>query len=233
MSDIKMYSLSNICGPRPSESKFTQDVVIKIGNQVKNLLSDSALDFTGHDITLIVNKILDLGVTNSRGVELITQSYFATGLSDIESIGKLVESVLWELTLTNDFTDGLVAVKETTDVLVKLIGNVPLSSVDRAVVMRALAQYSPPKDGSGVETTTSPVPAVVTPKTVMRELEENFYRSMRRDDELVMSREYGVHPTSGMALQGKWVLRNYHTGEFMDSDKYMIDLAERNNIKIK
>lgn len=52
------------------------------------------------------------------------------------------------------------------------------------------------------------------------------------DNQFVISREYGRHPKSNMSLDGKWILRNRVTGEFMDSDMYINDLVERNNLKI-
>lgn len=70
------------------------------------------------------------------------------------------------------------------------------------------------------------------PKVEMLVLEENFYRSIRADDEVVVSREYGIHPKSEMPMQGVWVMRNYHTGEFIDSDRNRTNLFERNYLRL-
>lgn len=67
---------------------------------------------------------------------------------------------------------------------------------------------------------------------VQKLMQFNITTYMSGDGVLIMSREYGIHPESNMPLAGKWVLRNRITGEFIDSDTYSSDLAERNNINI-
>ena len=62
--------------------------------------------------------------------------------------------------------------------------------------------------------------------------EYNITTYMSGDGSLIISREYGIHPDSKMPMAGMWVLRNRITGEFIDSDIYSSDLAERNNINI-
>ncbi|AFO71074.1 hypothetical protein FDI90_gp267 [Pseudomonas phage PA7] len=46
-------------------------------------------------------------------------------------------------------------------------------------------------------------------------------------------REYGINPNSGIPLRGNWVLRNMLTGEFIDNDKYLNDIVERNSIQFE
>lgn len=58
------------------------------------------------------------------------------------------------------------------------------------------------------------------------------YRFERDDVFYVISREYGVSP-NGNPLQGAWVCRNYHTGDYIDHDRKRNDLAERLNIKLE
>lgn len=50
-------------------------------------------------------------------------------------------------------------------------------------------------------------------------------------EEHVIAREYGPDPT-GEAYKGKWVLREYRTGVYLDHDSSRHDLAERNKVKI-
>ena len=47
----------------------------------------------------------------------------------------------------------------------------------------------------------------------------------------VIQREYGVNPTSGILLFGKWVLRD-SGGNFIDYDSYRSDLSSRNGIEL-
>lgn len=50
------------------------------------------------------------------------------------------------------------------------------------------------------------------------------------NDKQVIAREYGKTP-NGNALNGAWVLRS-ETGEWIDHDRYINDLAERNEIDL-
>lgn len=47
----------------------------------------------------------------------------------------------------------------------------------------------------------------------------------------VVTREYGIHPKSELPMKGMWVIRNWDTGEFIDSDCYINDLSERHNFE--
>ncbi|AGC26327.1 hypothetical protein KEN51_CDS0296 [Pseudomonas phage vB_Pae10145-KEN51] len=49
----------------------------------------------------------------------------------------------------------------------------------------------------------------------------------------ILMREYGINPNSGIPLRGNWVLRNMLTGEFIDNDKYLNDIVERNSIQFE
>lgn len=70
----------------------------------------------------------------------------------------------------------------------------------------------------------------IEPKlTNPRKVELEGYHFEREDDFHVITREYGVSP-QGNALQGAWVCRNYHTGEYIDHDRYRVDLFERLNV---
>lgn len=63
-------------------------------------------------------------------------------------------------------------------------------------------------------------------KTIFESIEEEY---LSWDGQRI-SREYGTTP-NGNDLAGKWVLRDAQ-GTFVDFDKYVIDLAERNNISL-
>lgn len=62
-----------------------------------------------------------------------------------------------------------------------------------------------------------------------RKVELEGYHFEREDDFHVITREYGLSPT-GNPLQGAWVCRNYHTGAYIDHDRYRNDLFERLNV---
>lgn len=66
----------------------------------------------------------------------------------------------------------------------------------------------------------------------MRFMEFGITTYFSADGKFVISREYGIHPESNMPMQGNWVLRNRATGEFVDSDIYSNDIAERNDIQL-
>lgn len=68
--------------------------------------------------------------------------------------------------------------------------------------------------------------------TTMRFMEFGITTYFSTDGKFVISREYGPHPVSNMPMQGNWVLRNRTTGEFIDSDIYSNDIAERNDIRL-
>jgi len=193
----------------------------RIRKQVKTLLEDSAVPQADKVLDHMVKAILDSGITTPRGVELATKSFFTT---DLRANVYHIEAVLWELV-----SDGL-----------------PLDYnglTEPAAIARQLGNLKQFQFSDGVSVTTirplvikatqEPEPEVeAKPKVAMLELNENFYRTVRNDDELVISREYGIHPVSGMPMQGVWVLRNYHTGEFIDSDRYWNDLTERHNLEV-
>lgn len=60
---------------------------------------------------------------------------------------------------------------------------------------------------------------------------QELYRLVVSGESLVVTREYGIHPKSGQPMKGMWVMRNWNTGEFIDSDCYINDLAARHNFE--
>ena len=50
------------------------------------------------------------------------------------------------------------------------------------------------------------------------------------DDLFMINREYGISEV-GNPYQGAWVCRKFHTGEYVDHDRYRNDLFERLNVK--
>lgn len=58
------------------------------------------------------------------------------------------------------------------------------------------------------------------------------YQFERDDVFYVINREYGISP-NGNPLQGAWVCRDYHTGNFIDHDRNRTNLAQRLNIKLE
>ena len=64
-------------------------------------------------------------------------------------------------------------------------------------------------------------------KTVFKEIEQEYLSC----DVSKISREYGKTP-NGNDLGGMWVLRDGDSN-FVDFDKYVHDLAERNNIHLQ
>lgn len=76
---------------------------------------------------------------------------------------------------------------------------------------------------SGLYTADTPI----KPERVMaKKYSVDEYRFNRVDDEYVIVKEYGVSP-NGNPFQGAWVCRNYHTGAYVDHDRYRADLSER------
>lgn len=56
------------------------------------------------------------------------------------------------------------------------------------------------------------------------------FTCMHGDDQLVISREWGISPANN-PFYGAWVIRNMQTGEYIDHDRYRSDLFERNHLK--
>lgn len=217
--------------------KYDQPTVIRIGNQISGLLKDSALDSDPMKVNYIIQRVMALGVTTARGVELVTQAV-AGNFNPIEVQCKLIQAVMWEMEKEN-----LIQIPQSAQFLAHVsriqthMQKIAANDFTEVAVRKAYTQVTgqPEIDliENGVELNHPIEGKAVPPKLQMLELEENFYRSIRCDDEIVVAREYGVHPVSGMPMQGTWVLRNFHTGEFLDSDKYLNDLTERNNLKIR
>lgn len=60
---------------------------------------------------------------------------------------------------------------------------------------------------------------------------QELYRFYRDDEEYIVTREYGIAPNQ-LPHRGNWVMRDFNTGEYIDHDKYINDLSERNYFKI-
>jgi hypothetical protein len=58
---------------------------------------------------------------------------------------------------------------------------------------------------------------------------DNYY--IAPDHTWVMAREYGLCP-QGTPLKGRWVLREFHTGKYIDHDGNRHDLFERQQAKV-
>lgn len=207
---------------------FDQQTVIRIGRQIDEIYRDVGGGVPPQLIHGAVQYCVSVKVQCHRGVELIAKALASARMGMREKYVQIVEGILWELTLhkhrpVKDDKDYIqrMAVMVGCDIY-GVTPNVPptydqvLATLDKYIA----GESAPMVNEKPIE------------KVRLLELEENFYRSVRRDDEIVISREYGIHPTSEMPMQGAWVMRNYHTGEFIDSDKYINDLTERNNLTV-
>lgn len=247
MSNPSTFSIENLGPTKPSESKYTPDVVTRIGNQITTLLKDSALGYNPSTVSFIIHQVVKLDVTCSRGVELVTKAVVGN-FKSIEVRYMLIQAVLLEMCSEHkseflkhgDIMSAATKIEahlhyvKTTD----LTGNVIETACSvifgrgESISKDTNFTYTQPQDVSYVGTPAPDDDKKQPSKIEMLKLEEDFYRSVHSDDEFILTREYGVHPISKMPMQGTWVLRNYRTGEFIDSDRYRLDLVERNNLKI-
>ncbi|ABY63005.1 hypothetical protein ST201phi2-1p175 [Pseudomonas phage 201phi2-1] len=193
----------------------------RVRHQVKGILEDSAIPHADQVLNHVVKTICDSGVTTPRGVGLAVRAFFT---ADPKANVYHIEAVLWELVSDglqleyNGLTD--------PDTIAQQLANLKQFQYSEGVNIVNIRPLV-------IKATMDPKPKVDTkPKVAMLELNEHFYRTVCNDDELVISREYGIHPVSEMPMQGAWVLRNYHTGEFIDSDRYWNDLTERHNLEV-
>lgn len=94
----------------------------------------------------------------------------------------------------------------------------------------AVAKYQGSNTGAEMTNTTQ-ANTVETPKFKVTEIENSYFRVEAGDKLYVVAREFGVHPESEMPFGGRWVMRDFFTGDYIDSDQYRIDLFERQNLK--
>lgn len=207
------------CRP-PSASKFDQATVIRMGNQISSLLVDSALPASVETVHTLIQKCVALGVSTPRGVQLVMQANCGTDYTNTERVELLAEAVSWEMASELKLSVTKEEVTARAKCIANAIGDVTVDDVILDMIL------NPGNVGK------AQVQPELPSKIGILELEENYYRSVRNDEEFIISREYGIHPKSGEPMYGQWVLRNFRTGEFIDSDRYLNDITERNHFNI-
>lgn len=208
----------------PSQSTYDQATIIRMGNQIAGILVDNAIVHDNATVQLFIRRCVALGVTTPRGINCVVVAYQGDCRADLDRVALLVEAVLWELSASGKYPSTKRDIDNSSTGIAAIIGFRPLDNITLEHVQTATQHYL--RDMIQHDTPTEP-------KSIkMLELSENHYRSLKNDDELVVAREFGIHPKSQMPMQGMWVLRNYHTGEFIDSDRYINDLTERNHLDI-
>lgn len=211
---------------QPTAGGFNEDIRARVTASV----TGACLRYAGRTcesaVAGVVDICLSLRVTSPGLVEKIANALLRGDLDESIKHRAIVEAVIDQNSVNPD-TDLPInrnQVFELAQIAARHLD--PRLAVSYDHVMQVIKET--------LATCTSPESAVREPRkqVQMLVLEENFYLSTRVDDHFVVSREYGIHPKSQMPMQGTWVMRNYHTGEFIDSDRYINDLAERNNFNI-
>lgn len=219
---------AQVIGARPpSVSKYDQTTVIRMGNQIATIMVDAAIPFSTEGVHRLVLRCIEFGVSTPRGVECMVKAAHGECFSNRERIGFIAEAIVWEYVSERSLTVSKEDVLLQAQLVANCVGDVPYDDVTLDLIQRTQL-VAVVKKSSTDQPTCKPKPELIN----LLELEENHYRSVRNDNEFVISREFGIHPTSGEPMYGQWVLRNYHTGEFIDSDRYLNDITERNHFHI-
>lgn len=221
-------SIAQVFGGRPpSHSKYDQTTVIRMGNQIAAILVNAAIPCSTEAVHRLILRCIDFGVSTSRGVECMVRAMHGDSFSNKERIGFIAEAIVWEYVIERSLTVSKEDVLLQARLVADCIGDVPYDDVTLELIQRTQLV-------AVVKKPTNDQPTCKTKLETINllELEENHYRSVRNDDEFVICREYGIHPNSGEPMHGQWVLRNFRTGEFIDSDRYLANITERNDFNI-